>query len=379
MSRVKVKLSDLKRANYHIPEKPSFISTFAFVQANRALGELLADVLKAKTEKREEVSLSSDRATALALYGIYWAKRDGEGVLSRIKDFLIEKTREKKENGPALKGLPSSLVGKLREMGADFLEGITDEDLVKMTLAQTKELDFGVKENLELAGLERHFALAIEGSRETVWSRVAEKETEAFTERLIGEFKKLFEEVEGNLDREKFFKRLRNLSQSVAYEIQRPYRLYGELMTGKSLIQALAPEDPDSLFHRAVAKDKLAAFATVLHKAYDPNFKPEDYASYRFADYTKGEDYTPAVLVRTLRSVMTEEMKKAAERLEKFYAQKGFMPYAYEVVEKAREKGIENPFDLDEEGFGELVEELFAPKEKEPIMEEEIDELGVEF
>ena len=376
MSRVKVKLADFKKANYHIPEKPSFTSTFAFVQANRALGELLADVLKAKAEKREEVSLSSDRATALALYGVYWAKREGEGVLSRIKNFLIEKTREKEEKEPALKGLPSSLVEKLKEMGADFLEGITDEDLVKMSLAQAKELDFGVKENLELAGLERHFALAVEGGRETVWSRAAEKEVEAFTERLIEEFKKLFEE---NPDREKFFKRLRNLSQSVAYEIQRPYRLYGELMAGKSLIQALAPEDPDSLFHRAVAKDKLAAFATVLHKAYNPSFKPEDYASYRFADYTKGEDYTPAVLVKVLRSVMTEEMEKAAERLEKFYAQKGFMPYAYEVAEKAREKGVENPFELDGEKFEELMEEIFAPQEKEPIMEEEIDELGVEF
>jgi len=372
--RIKVKVSNFPRVDFLIPDKPSYLSSFAFVQANRALAELERDLISARAANQEEISLAPDRASALILYGTYWAKKDGKGVLSQLKNFLIEKSfeGEGEERKPAVRGLPSSVVEYARKLGANFLEGVTDEELLKASLSNLKVRELKVK-GIPSDNLEKAFVLAVEGDRQSVWSDAVEAEIKAFTDRFVEEFKSLFQE---NLPKDKLYRQVRNLSESVGYEIQRPFRLYGELMAGKNLFEALTPKNLDSPFEWKVAEDKLAALTVTLRKAYDPSYRPENFAQIRFADYSKHFE-SPDALTEYLNNLMTKEMEAVADKLALFYAANGFMPSAYEVVSKAAEKGIDNPFALEGEEFVATMEELFEVKKGEP--QESLEEIEEEL
>ncbi len=385
--RITIKVADMPKAFYSIPDRPSFMSVFAFIQTNRALGELSRDVISAKVRGVEEIRLASDRASALGLYGVFWAKRDGEGILSQIKNFLIEKTKERREEKSvaAIRGLPKSLVEALEKLGADFVKDITDADIVKATLSNIKRLDMNYKREREnsFSDVEKFYVMAVEGDRKTVWSPVVQKEIEEFSNRLISKLRALSEK---SLPKEEMASLFHSINEGVSYEVQRPYSIYSDIMRGKSLFEAVAPSNLNSLFSFKVSEDKLAAVVSTLRKVYDPSYTPDDYAKYRFASYMDSLS-TPESLSEALKNSMTPEMKQVAQKMERFFLDYGFLPYAFEVVEKAEEKGIENPFELEDEKFMEFMEEAFEvrkqPVEKEEnleeISEEEIEELGIDF
>ena len=378
--KIKVKVKEFPRVDFVISDTPSFMSAFAFVQTNRALAELTRDLISARLNNREEINLAPDRASALILYGTYWAPKDGEGILSQAKAFLINKSAEQKEKGEraaVVRGLPASFVEHLQKLGADFVEGLSDKDFVKAAVSNLKAREFKVAEKTP-EDVEKAFILAVEGDRRAVWNDDVKVEVDAFTDRIIKKFKAIWEKED---DLKKVYERLQSLAEGVSYEIQRPYRLYAELLSGKNLMEALAPENPDSLFHILVGMDKVAALTVTLKKAYDPAYRPSEFAKLRFKSY---EDvYTPEVLGHYLKTVMTPEMQETAKKLEAFYDEYGFMPPAYEVVEKAKEKGIENPFSLSDEEFVKLMEDVYGlEKEAQATLEEveeEIDDLGVDL
>jgi len=389
VERITLKLDKIPRADFMIPTKPFFMSSFAFVQANRALGELTRDVIDAKANGKEQITLGKDRASALILYGINWAGKDA-GILREIRDFLVEKTRElskgEEKTGYAIKGLPSSVVETLKELGADFAENLTDKDLVEATLSRVKEreikvIDYG-KDKEKLEELEKALLVAVGGDKQTVWSDSVKAEIDAFTERLVKKFQELHEK---DLDRESFYSALSSISEGITYEIQRPFMLYKDVMSGKGLFEALVPNNLDSAFAFSVFEDKIAALTTALKKAYDPEYRPEKFKEIRFADYSKATE-SPEALQKYLSEVMTPEMQKAYEKLSLFYGQYGFIPSAYELVEKAKEKGIENPFDLEGEAFMEFAEEVLEVSKPQPVkekteeeVEEELDDIPFEF
>ena len=147
-------------------------------------------------------------------------------------------------------------------------------------------------------------------------------------------------------------------------------------MAGKNLFEALTPKNLDSPFEWKVAEDKLAALTVTLRKAYDPSYRPENFAQIRFADYSKHFE-SPDALTEYLNNLMTKEMEAVADKLALFYAANGFMPSAYEVVSKAAEKGIDNPFALEGEEFVATMEELFEVKKGEP--QESLEEIEEEL
>ena len=368
---MKVKLSEFKRTNYMIGDKPYFMGETAFLQSNIALANLRKKLINAKLNNEEEIEIGKPEISAVILHGITYAKKDEDNPLYRLREELVSETKELGK--PALGGLPADIEKYLQEKYPEIHkwilneEGLTTEDLFKIALENANERDFkvevGKEPNNAVAKMKEMFMQAAINIRENPYSNSLLD----FYGREIDRYIDYVKSVKGGeLTKEEKREIFTNAYSGISYQIHEEAYILEQLARGKTLYEMITPENPDSEQSTRIAKNRLISVLKTMHEAFDPEFKYSRNKVKELVDRSENA-------IKGGRKAITELAKLEEKDLEKGYSAvlslyektKVFVP-AREILSRTKEQDLDKAVEK-------LIAEFEEKKQKAESKEREID------